>query len=134
MFHCIKSQHILNCNIVPVSNDGTMKHNFSWRSTVSKTLTCCVKQRSLRTSDRNDHSKTSYCHLILGSTLLQLLRNFLSNFISHLKKRHSFNIQQNTHFSSVHGTDIGLHYCGVLPALKTSHSPVCQYNSALYTK
>jgi len=27
-----------------------------------------VKQRSLRTSDWNDHSKTSYCHLILGST------------------------------------------------------------------
>jgi len=45
-----------------------MKHNFSWCSTRSTTLTCCVKRRSLRTSDRDDHSKSSYCHLILGST------------------------------------------------------------------
>jgi len=48
--------------------------------------------------------------------------------------QHSFIIQQNTNFSSVHGTDISLHYCGVLPAVKTSHSLVCQYKSALYTK
>jgi len=41
---------------------------FSWYSTGSTTLTCCVKCRSLQISDRGDHSKTSYCHLILGST------------------------------------------------------------------
>ena len=51
MSHCIKGQH-----------------NFSWCSTGSTTLTWCVKWKSLRTSDRDDHSKTSYCHLILGST------------------------------------------------------------------
>ena len=42
---------------------------------------------------------------------------------------HSFIIQQNIHFSSVHGTHFSLHYSGVLPAVKTSHSPVCQYHS-----
>jgi len=42
---------------------------------------------------------------------------------------HSFIIQQNIHFSSVHGTHFSLHYCGVLPAVKTSHSQVCQYHS-----
>ena len=68
MFHCIKWQHIFNSNIVPASNDGTMKHNFSWCSTGSTILTCCVKRRSLQTSDRDGHSQTSYCHLILGST------------------------------------------------------------------
>jgi len=31
------------------------------------TPTCRVKQRSLRMSGRDDRSKTSYCHLILGS-------------------------------------------------------------------
>ena len=40
MFHCIKWQHIFESNIVPASNDGTMKHNFSWCSTESTTLTC----------------------------------------------------------------------------------------------
>ena len=46
MFLCIKwQQHIFNSNIVPASNDGTMKHNFSLRSTGSTTLTCCVKQK-----------------------------------------------------------------------------------------
>jgi len=59
MFHCIKSQHIFNSNIVPASNDGTMKHNYSWCSTGSTTFTCCVKWRSLQTSDQDDHSKTS---------------------------------------------------------------------------
>ena len=69
MFLCIKwQQHIFNSNIVPASNDGTMKHNFSLCSTGSTTLTCRVKRRSLRTSGRDDHSKASYCHLILGST------------------------------------------------------------------
>ncbi len=69
MFHCIKWQHIFDSNcIVAASNDSTMKHNCSWCSTRSTTLTCCVKQRSLRTFDWDDHSKTSYCHLILGST------------------------------------------------------------------
>ena len=67
MFHCIKGQHIFNSYIVPASNDGTIKHNFSWCSTGSTTLTRCVKW-SLQTSDQDDHSKTSYCHLILGST------------------------------------------------------------------
>ena len=47
---------------------------------------------------------------------------------------HSFIIQQNIHFSSAHGTHFSLHYSGVLPAVKTSHSPVCQYHSTLYTK
>ena len=45
-----------------------MKHNFSWCSTGSKTLACCVKCRSLRISDRDDRSKASYCHPVLGST------------------------------------------------------------------
>ena len=31
------------------------------------TLTCCAKRRSLLTSDWDGHSKTSLCHLILGS-------------------------------------------------------------------
>ena len=44
MFHCLKWQHIFNSNTVPASNDGTMKHNFSWCSTGSTSLTCCVKQ------------------------------------------------------------------------------------------
>ena len=70
-----------------------MKHNFSCCSTRRTTLTCCVKRRSLRTSDRDDPSKTSYCHLILGSTDTQTaptLANFLSNvFSSHLHKLHS---------------------------------------------
>ena len=43
-------------------------NKFSWCSTASTTLTCCVKWRSLRTSDRDNHCKTSYCHLTLGST------------------------------------------------------------------
>ena len=68
MFHCIKWQHIFDSNIVPASNGGTMKHNFLWCSTGSTTLTCFVKLRCLWTSDWDDHSKTSYCHLILGST------------------------------------------------------------------
>ena len=63
-----KWEHIFDSNTVPASNDGTMKHNFSWCSTGSTTLTCCVKWRRLRTSDRDDHNKTSQCHLILGST------------------------------------------------------------------
>ena len=42
-------------------------NNFSWCSTRSTTLTCCVKWRSSRTSDWDYHSKTSLCHLILGS-------------------------------------------------------------------
>jgi len=42
MFHCIKWQHIFYSNIVPGSNDDTMKHNISWCSTGSTTLTCCV--------------------------------------------------------------------------------------------
>ncbi len=67
MFHRIKWQHILDSNIIPASNDGTMKHNFSWCSTGSTTLTSFVKWRSLQTSER-DHSKTSYCHLILDPT------------------------------------------------------------------
>ena len=41
------------------------QNNFSWCSTGSTALTRCVKRRSLRTSDRDDHSMTSYCHLIL---------------------------------------------------------------------
>jgi len=44
------------------------QNNFSWCSTGSTTLTCCVKWRSLWTSDWDDHSKTSYCHPILGFT------------------------------------------------------------------
>ena len=68
MFLCIKWQHIFSSNIVPASNDCTMKHNFSLCSTGRTTLTCHVKRRSLWTSGRDDHSKASYCHLILGST------------------------------------------------------------------
>ena len=68
MFHCIKWQHIFDSNIVPASNGGTMKHNFLWCSTGCTTLTCFVKLRCLWTSDWDDHSKTSYCHLILGPT------------------------------------------------------------------
>ena len=53
MFHRIKWQHtFLDSNIVPASNDGTMKYNFSLCSKESITLTCRVKQRSLRTSER----------------------------------------------------------------------------------
>ena len=68
MFYCIKRQLIFNSNIVPSSNDDTIKHNFLSCSTGSTTLTYCVKRRSLWTSDQDDHSKTSYCHLILGYT------------------------------------------------------------------
>jgi len=64
----MKSQLIFNSNIVSASNDGTTKHNSSRCSIESTTLTCCQKWRSLRTSDRNNHSKTSYCHLKSGST------------------------------------------------------------------
>jgi len=34
-------------------------------------------------------------------------------------------------FFIVLGTHFCLHYCGVLLAVKTSHSPVCQYHSTL---
>ena len=34
-------------------------------------------------------------------------------------QQHSFTIQQNIHFSSVHGIHFSLHYCGVLSAVKT---------------
>ena len=46
--------------------------------------------------------------------------------------QHSFIIRQNIYFSSVNGTPCSLHYCAVLPAVTTSHSPVCQYHSTLY--
>ena len=48
--------------------------------------------------------------------------------------QHCFIFQQDINFSSVHGTHFSLHYCGVLSAVETSHSPVCQYHSTLYTK
>jgi hypothetical protein len=57
MLHCIKWHHIFNSNTVPTSNKDTMKHNFSWCSTRNTILTCCVKQRSLRTSDWDVHSQ-----------------------------------------------------------------------------
>ena len=66
MFHCIKWKRIFDSNTVPASNDGTMKHNFSKSSTGKTTVTCCVKQISLQTSDLDDHCKTSKCHLTLG--------------------------------------------------------------------
>ena len=48
--------------------------------------------------------------------------------------QHNFTIQQHIHFPSVRGTHFCLHYCGVLLAIKSSHSPVCQYHSTVYTK
>ena len=66
MFHCIKWQHIFDSNIVPASNDGTAQCNTTFHG-VPQGAPCCVKQRSLPTSDQDNHSKTSYCHLILGS-------------------------------------------------------------------
>ena len=48
--------------------------------------------------------------------------------------QHRFIIQQNIHFSSARGTHFSLHYCGLLPAVKTSHSPVCQHHSTQHTK
>jgi len=56
VFHCRKWQHIFDSNIVPASNDGTMKHGFSWCSTRSTPLTCCAKRRSLQTVSIYGHT------------------------------------------------------------------------------